>query len=169
MYGIELESIWLITPRDTLTVGFSSMKGKYGKLFATTGFFDPVTRSMGVVPARDLTGTEMANMPRFNLQLAYDHVWDLGDYGILSASIDTYYKTEYYNTIETYVTGALVPDHHISNIYLNWSSASNTWSAGSFVKNVERKAIILRTMGGGREALLNNPRIYGLYITYRFQ
>lgn len=166
MYGIELETTWLLTAKDRLTIGMSSMKGTYGKLFVMSG------SPPGVFPPyfleEDITGTTMANMPRFNLQLGYEHNWNLGDYGMLSMGFDTNYKTKYYNRVETFLDASLVPSHHISDTYLNWSSQSDSWGVGVFVKNLENKAIALDTRGAGTEVMLNTPRTFGIRLTYRY-
>ena len=166
MYGLELESTFLVTRMDQLTVGISSMKGKYGELFIQSGNPPGVP---GFGPLVELTGSTMANMPAFNLQLGYEHTWDLGDYGMLSASFDTNYKTKYYNRAETYLDATFVPAHHISNLFLNWSSLSDRWNVGAYCKNLEAEAIALDTRGNGTEIMLNDPRTFGIRLTFRYQ
>jgi len=165
MYGIELESTWLITAMDSLTANVSSMKGTYGELIVVSGNPPGVP---GFGPAVDLTGSTMANMPRFNIQLGYKHTWNIGDHGSLSASFDTNYKTAYYNRIETYMDYVRVPAHHISDLYLNWTSQTGRWSAGAYAKNLEDKAIALDIRGNGTEAMLNDPRTFGIKVSVKY-
>ena len=167
MYGAELETTWMITISDRLTLGISSMHGKYNDLSITT-----VNRSTTSI--HDLSGTQMANVPLFSLSLGYEHNWDLGDYGILAASFNTNYKTKYYNTAETWTNGALVPSYHMTDLYLNWTPLNGKLSANAYVKNLENKAIANVAMdqtnddGSRGRVTLNNPRLYGLSITLKY-
>jgi len=171
MYGAEIETTYLLTKRDQMNVNVSSMKGEYTDL--TVEYDSPAWAGGGDNPPLTLDNTPMANMPRLNLQLGYRHTFDLGDYGTFAATVDTNYKTKYYNNIETNIEGAEVPSHHISNLYLSWSSPKGMWSASAFVKNIENKAIArMATKGGGPNptptVMLNAPRTYGAALTLKY-
>jgi len=164
-WGAEIESTWQITPADRLNASVSSMHGKYKDLIIE--YDSPSWAGGGDNPPVDLDGVDMANMPKFNLQLSYTHTFDLFSYGSLSATIDTNYKTKYYNNIEVTNAGSLVPSHHISNFYLNWTSPTGMFSASANVKNIENKAIAL--MATAQEVSLNSPRTYSASLSIRWQ
>lgn len=168
MYGAEVETTWLITAKDRLTVGISSMKGEYNDLVIESD--SPAWLPVQTHTSYDISGAEKANMPRFHLNLNYQHTWDFGEYGTLATTFDGYYKTKYYNSMENYVPGALVPAHHISNFYLNWASPKGKWAVNGYIKNIEKKAIALRAMsrGGTGQVSLNEPRTFGLSLTVRY-
>lgn len=146
-WGAEIESIWQVTSADRINASVSTMHGKYKDLLISSPFGGDM----------DLDGVDMANMPKFNLQLSYTHSFDLFSYGMLSATFDTNYKTKYYNNVEVKNDGAEVPSHHISNFFLNWSSPSGMFGASANVKNIEDKAV---AQSSQQEVVLNAPRTY---------
>lgn len=163
-WGAEIESTWQVTSTDRLNVAVSTMHGKYKDIVIE--YDSPSWAGGADNPPVDLDGIDMANMPEFNLQLGYTHTFDLFSYGSLSTTFDTNYKTKYYNNIEVTNDGSLVPDHHISNFYMNWSSPSGTYSASANVKNIENKAIAV--MASSREVSLNSPRTYTASFSVRW-
>ena len=167
-YGAEIEGAYLITADDRVTLNISTMRGEYrdlevqfDRVNSTTGDYESSTGAI------DLDGVTMANMPKLTITPAYTRTFIIGEYGMMSATLDTTYKTKYYNNIQITTDGALVPSHHISNFYLNWTSPQGMWNASANVKNIENKAIAVMAanMGG---ISLNSPRTYSASLTVKF-
>jgi iron complex outermembrane receptor protein len=163
-YGAEIETTWLATGDDRVNVSLSSMHGKYHDLVIK--YDNPAWAGGGSNPPVDLEGIDMANMPKLTFNLGYTHTFMFAEYGALAATLDTTYKTEYYNTIEITNQGSLVPSHHISNFYLNWTSPESKFSASANIKNIENKAIA--TNASQRGVGLNAPRTYNASLTVKF-
>ena len=118
-------------------------------------------------PPVDLEGKSIWLIcPSSLFTLGYTHTFIFNDYGTLAATLDTTYKTEYYNTIEITNQGSLVPSHHISNFYMNWTSTASMFSASANIKNIENKAIA--TNASQRGVGLNAPRTYNASLTVKF-
>ncbi len=163
-WGAEVETTWLATYNDRVNLSMSSMRGKYHDLIIK--YDNPAWAGGGSNPPVDLEGKSMANMPRLSVTLGYTHSFMFDNYGTLAATVDSTYKTEYYNTIEITNQGALVPNHRISNFYLNWSSPNGMFSASANIKNIENKAIA--TNASQRGVGLNAPRTYSASLTVKY-
>ena len=169
MYGIELESTWMVTAIDTVNLGFSSMTGKYNDLIIHDDT-QSSPWSTGSTSSYNMQDLQMSNLPKVNIQLGYQHTFDLVTYGMLTTNLSTNYKTKYYNNVMTYIEGAKVPAHHISDFYLNWISPEGMWSANAYVKNIENKAIAVMAQTGTDEStiMLNAPRTYGIAFKVKY-
>jgi len=163
-YGAEIETTLLVTSNDRVTSSISSMYGKYHDLIVQNDLMS--FQGGGSGTPTNLDGVTMANMPKLTLQLGYTHTFDLADYGTMSTTLDSTYKTKYYNSIEISNAGCEVPSYHISDFYLSWISPKGMWSASANVKNIENKAIAL--MASAQGVTLNSPRTYSASLTVKY-
>lgn len=176
MYGAEVETTWLITSADRLSVNVSSMKGTFNDLVIHEDMIPFSAPGQPPAPAtikvNDMQDVDMPNMPRFNLHLGYQHAFNLATYGVLSPSFDVNYKTKYYNNVTNWVDGSLVPAHYIADCYLNWVSPKGMFSANAFVKNIFNEAYAVNTTSGfggsGSRIMLNNPRTFNVSLAVKF-
>ena len=138
-YGAEIETTWLATFNDRINMSMSTMRGKYHDLVIKyDNLYGPVEVATRLWTWR---AKQWLICPSSALPwVTVSHSFDFADYGSLSATIDTTYKTDYYNTIEITNPGARVPSFHISNFYLSWASPNGMFSAAANVKNIENKA-----------------------------
>jgi len=69
--------------------------------------------------------------------------------------------------------GTKVPDHHVSNANLSYTSPDTKWSVSAYVKNIENYAVPTSYVGPSPPSttsyvVLDAPRTYGLVFSAKF-
>lgn len=152
-YGVELDSIWAVTPDDRLSLSLSSMKGEYG----TTGYYWSAPGPTGPINVFvNLEGREMANTPKLAGTLGYSHVFHIGE-GKLTATLENDYSSDYETTHEWYFAGHTQPAYFRNNVSLSYEQGKVQIIA--YGRNLQNKATIQSVFPFGVQA--GEPRLFG--------
>lgn len=173
IYGIEAEANIRPSSADTITASAMLMHAKYKEFTASVASFD-----VGVSPAlpttTDLAGHRLPQAPRILLTLGWDHVFDLGSAGTLTASAYTRYKGNYYMDAENYndskQTGRTQTD-----LSLEYSPENKHFSVQAYVRNLEDYRSLTHAGNVAIPGVANvynwqfsPPRTYGARVSVNF-
>lgn len=179
--GAEFEWTWRITGADTLTgyatyldARFSSFPNAVNSTINPDGIYNSYA-----VPAYGLgklatnvsynfTGNYLPNAPQESLRVAYSHVFDLGDDGILTPSIQVYWQDESYSDFANN-TQALHKPYTKSDINLTYQSASERLTVEAFIHNVENRVVweVLNAKWDDTQGTRLPPRTFGVRVGYK--
>jgi iron complex outermembrane receptor protein len=178
MIGAEIETQWLVTPDDELSIAASLLDAKGAApqivLLANPNPPPSTPREFQV----DINGKTMPNSPKLQLNFSYDHVFHTAA-GRFTPRIDVRYQAKTYlqdfrylldviNTSLGYREG----DKYIqeaTTLYdysLNFASNSDKWSINAYAKNAGNK--IYKTITDGSVTTVGTPRTYGVVLSMRY-
>ena len=127
-------------------------------------------------PLLSLEGWAPALSPEFSAGMQVSHDIVLGNGSVLTPFLQTTYTGKYY-AHDVNVPGVDQGAHTKSDLRLIWTSANSRIQAQAFVLNVEDEAVLNRVVvfnpGGtvdlaSLQAHWNNPRTWGVSVTYSF-
>ena len=179
--GLEVEVKWLPAENWDVTGWVSFLDAEFGEYnvsrlagLGTAGGRQDLNDPQR--PLLSLEGWAPALSPEFStgLQVSYDVV--LGNGSVLTPFLQTTYTGKYY-AHDVNVPGVDQGAHTKSDLRLIWTSANSRIQAQAFVLNVEDEAVLNRVVvfnpGGttdlaSLQAHWNNPRTWGVSVTYSF-
>jgi iron complex outermembrane recepter protein len=155
-YGVQVDTVFQPTDNDRLSATVSYLHARLKK-FDRPG----LTAFEGFVPpyAADWT-----------INIAYHHDFQLGG-GYLRAAADARYEGAFFADFR-HTPGVRQKPTWRENASLTYFDDSEKWSAGLWIKNITNKAVIAATAAAGipgpAPAYLEEPRIYGARVTFKF-
>ena len=152
-YGLEFDSVWLVTDNDRVNFSGTAMHGRYGD----GGYY-----GFGGTYI-DLTDKKMVQVPAFAANLGYSHVFKIGA-GSLTATVEGEYSSEYETTHESNLDGHTQPSYFRNNISLTYEYESIIVNA--YVRNIQEESTIQSVFPFGVQA--SDPRLYGVSVSYDF-
>jgi iron complex outermembrane receptor protein len=181
VYGMDANISMIISPQDKLDVSISS-----NRKYFTYMFFDylDVTNTFVGVPDRDLTGWPMTYSPKWTVNGAYSHNFNLQNGDIITARIDARYQSEYLLDWQTFRidvdrdTHQPLPPvhtadistqepHYIGNITAIYADTEGKWTFTAYMKNVTNYAAKLHGRGGS-SFNISAPRTYGAILSIKY-
>ena len=179
--GLEVEVKWLPAENWNLSGWVSFLDAEFGEYNVSrlAGLGNAGGRQDLNDPERPLLSLEgwaPALSPEFSVgaQIGYDFV--LANGSVLTPFLQTTYTGEYY-AHDVNVPGTDQEAHTKSDLRVIWTSADSRIQAQAFVINLEDEPVLNRVVvfnPGGTEDLAslqahwNNPRTWGLSVTYNF-
>ena len=179
--GLEVEVKWLPAENWDVTGWVSFLDAEFGEYNVSrlAGLGNAGGRQDLNDPQRpllSLDGWAPALSPEFSagMQVSYDIV--LGNGSVLTPFLQTTYTGKYY-AHDVNVPGVDQGAHTKSDLRLIWTSANSRIQAQAFVLNVEDEVVLNRVVvfnpGGtvdlaSLQAHWNNPRTWGVSVTYSF-
>ncbi len=164
IYGAEVESIFRLTPHDTLDANLSLLHGRYGdftQTFISTGL-------------HNLSGQTLMRSPSATIQAGYEHVFDLPGGATLKFGVQTHYEASYW-TLFDHTPGTLQPSYTKTNAVLTYTAADGRWHVQGYVNNIENAAVIAtaappNAASGGVIPWLHieEPRVFGVRVGANF-
>jgi len=158
IYGGELETRFLLTPSDVLSVNGAYTHSRFGA-FTYTSFAGTF----------DHSNQQMPNAPQTSLDVAYDHVFNLDNGASLTAHVNSHVTAPYWTTVER-TDGSYQKGFTKSDAYLVFAPARANWKIRAYVNNIENK--VVRTFGMQNPfdavVMLAPPRTYGIGLSYDF-
>lgn len=136
---------------------------------ALNGLFIDATFDEFVDQGRDLSGTDMYFSPSFSGNLSVDYHVPVRDWGEFRTFVSYGYQGEH-SIDPDYVQEA----YGLLSANISFSSADENWSVSLWGNNIEDKAYIRQYTDQGRAvqghvgATRNEPRTYGMAVSYRF-
>lgn len=182
IYGVEAEWKIQLDPNNRFTGSFNYLNAKFDDLLAayavvcvgcglsSVGDLDPVTAG---VQQPNLAGNRVPRSPSVIINLGYDHIFDLGSTGTLTASINSAFKSKYYLTIFN-ERDLQQKAYTQTDFSLTYRPESEKFSVAAFVQNIEntRAAVFGAFVAAGAERNLNRgysrPRTYGVRVGFDF-
>jgi outer membrane receptor protein involved in Fe transport len=190
VWGLELESIWLVTDTIRLQAGYSYLDGEYKTLEYTTNSTNSIARAGNCVPDAatgfctiNLNGNTMEDIPEHALVLLagwYPSLWDSGLSGLLEADVDWQderYTDEFNDRkVDSYYTvnmrAGVQSDRWDALIYVNNLFDDDTiqsWSSGiALVATAERTDPNLTAFPAEGFSIAPPPRQWGFRANVRF-
>ncbi|MCC7461280.1 MAG: TonB-dependent receptor [Gammaproteobacteria bacterium] len=182
IYGIEADFKYQPTQNDRFTGSLNYLQAEFDNLLAayavvcvgcglgSVGDLDPTTTA---VEQPNLAGNTVPNSPKFVAALGYDHVFQLGSAGTLTASLYSRYKSSYYVTI--FNEHDMQQDGFTqTDVNLEWRSANRRFTAQAYAQNLEdeRPLVYGSFVAAGPDRIMvfafGRPRTYGLRLGYEF-
>ena len=180
--GLEVELKWLPAENWDVTGWASLLNAEFGEYnvsrlagLGTAGGRQDLNDPQR--PLLSLEGWSPALSPEFSAgaQIGYDVV--LANGSVVTPFAQTTYTGDYY-AHDVNLPGTDQAAHTKSDLRLIWTSADSRIQAQAFVLNVENEAVLNRVVvfnPGGTQDLAslqahwNNPRTWGLSVSYSFQ
>lgn len=131
------------------------------------GDFDPATPG---IQSPDFAGNRPPFSPKWILTAGYDHIFELGGAGTVTASVNTTYKSSYFLDFYNYNDGKQ-KGFHQTDLSLEWRDASDRFGVQAFVKNLENKRPLTygSFVSAGPDDIYNwsfgSPRLYGVRLS----
>jgi iron complex outermembrane recepter protein len=163
IYGGEVETRLLITPRDMLNVSIALLHGEY------TDFHVPVA-SNGIT---DFSGYTAMKSPTADIQAGYQHTWDLGNQGTVQAGVHTHFSSSYW-TLFDHTPGSAQPAYTRTNVVVHYAAPLDRWYVELYGNNLENTAVIAtaappnESSNGVPWLHIEEPRTYGVRGGVRF-
>ena len=175
IYGAEAEWKIQLDRLNRFTGSFNYLHARFDELLAayavvcvscslsSVGDLDPNTAG---VQQPNLAGNTPPQSPRYVITLGYDHDFDLGAGGKITASVFSRFKSRYFLTIynERDLRQTAFTQTDAS---LTYRPSGNRFSLGAFVQNIEniRPSVFGSFVAAGADRVLNigysRPRTYG--------
>jgi iron complex outermembrane receptor protein len=175
IYGVELESIFLITQNDRIDLSGDYGHGRYDKFVLPGGdVFSNAAAPAGTLIPANYTGNALAHMPEWTLTAGYTHTWTMSNDGKIDAHIETHYEAgqnlDYHDFAITKI-GAFTR----TDINLTYTSPDRKWSVAAYGRNLENKAVLIlavpAALGANKQTgdgSLAPPRTYGVRLSAKF-
>jgi len=159
-YGAEVESNYLVTPKDLLNLGVAYLHARYG-IFASS-------------MQQQLNDSPIPVAPDWTITLGYQHTFDVGNGATLTPHVDTRYHSDYYlqpgygrgnppffpaNVDEEYSA-------HVSNARLIYRAASGWWDLTAHISNIENHAT--KETAFGPSLAISEPRTFGVAFSAHY-
>jgi iron complex outermembrane receptor protein len=148
IYGAEAAADFQLTDNDTIRASVNYLHARYDELLAQfnvytvpgtgpdingVGDLDPNTPG---IQQPNFEGNTPAFSPEWIATLEYDHVFDLGDVGNLTARANTTYKDSYFTDFFNYSDGQQ-DAYFQTDVSLEYKPVNGHWSVLAFAKNLE--------------------------------
>jgi iron complex outermembrane receptor protein len=187
LYGAEAELLFQASPNDLVSANLQYLHTKYDELdyqfYSTTGA-PPVlgcptslTTQTGASPQARIYdvscgGRPLVNAPRFTLNLAYEHNFDLGDHGNIRIGADTRIESSRYLSIEFLDLGRQ-DSYMMSNARITYETANGRYALTAFINNIEDELVFSNSLQSpAKPGTLYNqirpPRTFGIRASAKF-
>lgn len=187
IYGAEAELLFQATPNDLISANVQYLHTNYDALsyqaFSTSGAPPAIgcpvalTNLVGNSPLARIynvncSGRAGVNAPKWTVNLAYEHRFDLGGGGAIKVAVDTRIQSTRFLTID-FMSDASQDGFMKSNARITYEAENERFSLTAFVNNLENKF----TYSGSVQSPVKNgvfynrvdpPRTYGVRASIKF-
>lgn len=176
LYGTEVQSSYLLTPADTISVTALYERAWYDNFLAswsptepTTGC--PVTVENPITFQVNCSGNDLALAPHWSGSFNYAHVFSLPNAADVKFSLSGIAKSSYWLG-DDHVAGEVQPGYLIGDTALDYKAPHDKWTVGVFVNNVADHAVsnfaFIQPLLGRPMLALGAPRTFGLRAHVNF-
>jgi iron complex outermembrane recepter protein len=162
VYGLDLDTDFLLTQDDQINLSASYMHSEISKLTIIYTWSPPSTQD---------TKAPLNNSPTWTVTGSYKHHFYLANGGTFTPSFDFRYRTEYYCSFQDYIQDPTdrtnwEPSHIMTDAAMNYTAPSSKWSINAYVKNISNHA---EKIGKMMDSLrLAAPRTYGAVLSIKY-
>ncbi|MDO7833731.1 TonB-dependent receptor [Sphingobium sp. HBC34] len=176
IYGVEVEAVINLSDNDRFNATFNYLHAKYGEFLASYAIFNPANpnqTSLLAVDNPDLAGNRLAQTPKFVIGAGYQHVFQLGSAGTLTANAFTRFKSDYFLTFFNY-RDSRQEAFTQSDLSLEYRPESGRFGVQAYVRNLEdtRPLTYAGYTAAGPDDIFNfqfgAPRTYGVRVSFDF-
>jgi iron complex outermembrane recepter protein len=170
-YGVDLQTSTIISNDDKLDFSVSYLNSKFTNLF-----FDFESTAL---PDFDASGSPLTNSSKWTLSATYSHNFSLWNGGILTARMDSRYRTSYYLSYkdweqdqDTYEIVKITKNvnyqeaYHLSNLSMIYAHPDGKWTLTGYVNNLENYAVKKSYMMNNM--IIGDPRTCGFIISVKY-
>jgi iron complex outermembrane receptor protein len=149
--------------------GVGNCRTSGGSDINAVGDVDPNTPG---VQAPDFAGNELGYSPEWIISAGYDHTFELGSAGALTASINSQFKSQYFTTFNNW-SDSSQEAFTKTDITLEYESLAG-FTVAAFVQNIENERTLSQGqyLSAGPDDIYNftfgSPRLYGVRVGYEF-
>ncbi len=182
IYGLELETDYLLTEADRIDASVSWLHARYKKFllpkgdsFANNAATANVARCFAAnyaAPApraADFSGCHMARTPDWSINLGYQHEFTLASGASLTARVQTHYESSKYLEYHGFLQNK-EGDFTRTDLNLTYKPAEGAWTIMAFVRNLENDDVRTTSSPNATTGLATNgngdfyapPRTYGV-------
>lgn len=173
--GGELETSWIITPRDQFDLNVAYTHGRFGDVVL------PGATAAAAAAGASLKNVPLPRSPEWSWSPGYRHRFTLGTRGNLTFAADASYKSKIYFLLtgdaalrELYTQEAVTK----YNSSLSFDSAGGMWNVTAFVRNITDESTLTFLTTGALNLTSNvptsinyivaEPRTFGLTMSAKF-
>ncbi|MEG3176703.1 TonB-dependent receptor [Sphingomonas sp. RB3P16] len=180
IYGVEADTVIKLSRNDTFTASFNYLHARYNQFAATYSLIDLTTPgntslidAAGKPVLSDLSGNRIPQTPKYVISVDYQHVFDLGSAGSLTAEAYSRFKSDYYLDIFNYRDSRQTA-YTSTDLNLEYRPASRRFAIQAYVRNLEniRPLVFAGFTAAGPDRVFNwqfgTPRTYGLRASVNF-
>lgn len=163
--GLEVEGEYAISKADRFKFSVNLLDAKYKELKTVENVVN------GDVRAVDLKGKSAPMAPKATITAGYSHDFKIGE-GLLTAGIQTLFKSSYYTTAFNYAMDKQ-KSYTKTDINITYTPKSGKFDMGIFAQNLEDNRIIAySSFNGGTINIYNwifgSPRLIGAQVNFHF-
>jgi iron complex outermembrane recepter protein len=163
-YGTELDAIFLLTPRDQISVSSEWAHGEFNSISYPSLVFAPPFAPFVFAPHGK---QPLINLPDAGAYLGYSHTWTINDRSSLEVRGNSHYSAPY-----PVVAGSPDPNDRQRSYWMSDATITfsyDSWQVEAWVKNIENNAINVYGEGPGLYLYqILPPRTFGLTVRARF-
>ncbi|NWK98688.1 TonB-dependent receptor [Sphingobium lactosutens] len=176
IYGIEVETVINLSPNDRFNATFNYLHAKYDEFIASYAVLNPAVPNQTSLLAIDnpnLAGNRLAQTPKFVIGVGYEHVFDLGSSGTITANAFSRFKSDYFLTFFNY-NDSRQAAYTQSDLSLSYKPENGKFNVQAFVRNLEnvRPLAFAGYIAAGPDDIFNfqfgAPRTYGVRVSFDF-
>jgi iron complex outermembrane recepter protein len=182
MYGLDVQSNWIISGDDMLNLSVSYLKSEWTNLvfdyyydYLITGVMPGQSWGLtNIVPATTVSynGKPMTMSPPWTISATYSHNFNLPNGAFIKAQLEERYKTGYrMSWKDADYPWNYQEKSHITNLSATYTNADGKWTLSAYVRNLEdyaEKRMYMTPGGGQGITTLGNPRTYGGVLSVKF-
>jgi len=179
MIGFDMSTSWMITRKDLVNLQVSYINSKWTDLSMTyyyqytLVYYDtPEPHTEWVyTPGANYNGKPMMSTPPWNINLTYDHTFNLWNGGTIKTSIYSKFKTAYrLSWRDSDYPINYQESYHMEDFNAVYNHPDGKWSLSGYVKNIfeyPEKRMIMNA-GGAKLLSIGSPRTYGGVLSVKF-
>lgn len=163
--GVDLETEWLVTPHDRLSLNVSWLDARF------TNFQFPLPANPAgptldangnpIVEYADLSGYREYDAPEWTGTLTYQHTWLLPNQAQFSFYVQSHAETFYWG-FPDHQPDSRQPSYHRTGVTLEYSSPTDRYEVRAYVHNLENAVVVNNyTFQGTPSALVPGPAGFG--------
>ena len=163
-YGVELDAIFLLTPRDKISVSSEWAHGEFNSIsYPSLVFFPPFPAFVFAPEGKQ----PLINLPDAGVYFGYSHTWTINDRSSLELRANSHYSAAY-----PVVAGSADPNDRQRSYWMSDATITysyNKWQVEAWVKNIENSAVNVYGEGPGLYLYqILPPRTFGLTVRAGF-
>lgn len=188
-YGADLDVVFRATPDDELSLKVQYNGSNYDvfKFSYLSSVFGPPVTGCAVGPLQngaqevDCSGKPLVRAPKWTGTAGYNHTFELGEAGNLTASFDLQFASASYLTID-FLQGGRQEAYATENFDLTYEPTGKKWVVSAFVHNIGDEAVKnqafrspfispanpLASPDGVIIATVRAPRTFGAKVRFNF-
>ena len=145
VWGVEAEASIRLDENDRFNASFNYLNAEYDRFLAAYAVFSVGGSDTSVgdldtnpltVTQPNLAGNRLPQAPKFTITLGYDHVFDLGAAGQVTASAFSRFKSDYFLNVFNYRDSRQTAFTQ-TDLSLTYEPAGRRFNVQAFVRNLE--------------------------------